>query len=120
MIGMLTGLGAGLLGIGAGTISTPLQQLFLKMPIKRAMSNSAAIIMCIALIGATFKISTLYKHDIAWTEPLKIAGFIIPTAMIGGYIGGHLMHYLPKNVVRAIFIAILILAAIKMLTIKPG
>ena len=42
--GLATGLGAGLLGIGAGTISTPLQQTLLKAPIKRAMSNSAATI----------------------------------------------------------------------------
>ncbi len=117
--GLFTGIGAGLLGIGAGTIATPLQQLFMKVPIKRAMSNSAATITAIALIGATYKNLTLPAHGIEILDSLKIAAVIIPTAIIGGFVGGHLMHKLPKNVVRAVFVLTLILAAIKMLTIKP-
>ena len=57
--GLLTGIGSGLLGIGAGTIATPLQQLLLKHPIKRAMSNSAVVIVCISWLGA---ISVSYTH----------------------------------------------------------
>ena len=119
LIGTITGFGAGLLGMGAGTISTPLQQLLLKMSIKRAMSNSAAVITSIALIGATYKNLTLPGHDIEIIESLKIAAFIIPTAIIGGFIGGHLMHKLPKNLVRTIFILLILVAAYKMLTITP-
>jgi uncharacterized membrane protein YfcA len=119
VIGLITGIGAGLLGIGAGTISTPLQQVILKLPIRRAMSNSAAIIVGISWIGAIYKNWTQPEHGIAVTESLKIAIWVIPTGLIGGYIGGHLMHRLPRNVVRVLFIVILVLAIWNLLLVKP-
>ncbi|MHC4418759.1 MAG: sulfite exporter TauE/SafE family protein, partial [Planctomycetota bacterium] len=55
LCGLLTGVPAGLLGIGGGTVCVPAQQLFLRMPLKRAISNSAATIASIALVGAFYK-----------------------------------------------------------------
>ncbi|MBN2514238.1 MAG: sulfite exporter TauE/SafE family protein [Sedimentisphaerales bacterium] len=118
-IGVVTGIGAGVLGIGAGTITTPLQQVFLKLPIRRAMSNSAAIIVAISWVGAIYKNWTLPEHGIAVAESLKIALWVIPTGLIGGYIGGHLMHRLPRNVIRTLFLLILLLAIWNLLLVKP-
>jgi uncharacterized membrane protein YfcA len=112
----LTGLSAGLLGIGGGTVCTPMQQLTLKMPLKRAISNSSALIASMALVGAFYKNITLAKHGIAVVESLKIAVIVIPTAMVGSFVGSRLMHRLPKNVVRIAFIGLLIVASYKMLT----
>ena len=120
LVGLGMGVMGGLLGIGAGTIATPLQQLLLKKPIKRAMSNSAVLIVCISWLGAIYKNWTLQQHGIHFTESLKIALLIIPGAIIGGAVGGHLMHALPKNIVRFVFIAVCIIAAIKLLTITPN
>jgi uncharacterized protein len=117
LIGIITGFAAGFLGIGAGTVSTPLQQLVLKMPIKRAMCNSAAIIVAVSWVGAIYKNWTLPEHNIAVMESLKITFWIIPTGLIGGYIGGYLMHVLPRNVVRTAFIVILVAAIWKLLTV---
>jgi hypothetical protein len=117
--GLATGLGAGLLGIGAGTISTPLQQTLLKTPLKRAMSNSAATIVAISWVGAIYKNWTLPQHGIAIVESLKITLWILPTGLIGGYIGGHLMHLLPRNLVRSVFILVLIAAIWRLLTVQP-
>ena len=118
VIGFIKGVAAVLLGIGAGTISTPLQQVILKLPIRRAMSNSAAIIVGISWIGAIYKNWTLPEHGITMVESLKIALWVIPTGLIGGYIGGHLMHRLPRNVVRILFIMILVLAIWNLLLVK--
>jgi uncharacterized membrane protein YfcA len=118
--GAVTGTAAGLLGIGAGTVATPLQQVTLKLPIRNAMSNSAMTIVCIAWLGAIYKNATLARHGIELSESLKIAVMVIPGAIAGGFIGGHLMHALPKNIVRAVFIGVCILAAIKLLTVSPG
>lgn len=115
--GLSAGLFAGLLGMGGGTVSTPMQQIFLKMPLKRAISNSSALITSMALIGALYKNITLSRHDIAMVDSLKIAVVIIPTAIIGALIGGRLMHWLPKNIVRTVFIILVVVAAFKMLTI---
>lgn len=119
-IGALTGLGAGLLGIGAGTVSTPLQQLTMKLPIRNAMSNSAAMIVSMAWLGALYKNATLPRHGIEIMESIRIAALAIPTAVIGGYLGSRLMHRLPQNLVRAVFIAVCALAAWKLLTVHPG
>lgn len=117
--GFATGLGAGLLGIGAGTISTPLQQVLLKTPIKRAMSNSAATIVAISWVGAIYKNWTLPEHGIAIAESLKITMWVIPTGLLGGYIGGHLMHLLPRKWVRLAFIVVLAAAIWRLLTAAP-
>lgn len=119
-IGLVTGLGAGLLGIGAGTVSTPLQQICLKMRLRNAMSNSAAMIVSMAWLGAFYKNATLGEHSIALAESLRIAVLILPTGILGGYLGGHLMHALPRNLVRAVFTAVCILAAFRLLTVRPG
>jgi uncharacterized membrane protein YfcA len=119
-IGLLTGLGAGLLGIGAGTVSTPLQQVCLKMRLRNAMSNSAAIIVGIAWLGAIYKNVTLGEHGLDLIDSVRIAVIVLPTGILGGYLGGHLMHALPKNLVRAVFVAVCILAAVRLLTVQPG
>ena len=118
LCGLISGIAAGLLGIGGGSVCVPAQQLFLKMPLKRAIGNSAATIASIALIGAFYKNITLPQHNIEITESLKIVMTVIPGAIVGAFIGSRLMHKLPKNIVRAVFIGLLILASIKMLTIR--
>jgi len=118
--GIVTGLAAGLLGIGAGTVATPMQQLFLRVPIRSAMSNSAATIVCIAWLGAIYKNVTLGQHGVAISESLSMAAWVIPGAIVGGFLGGHLMHALPKNLVRSVFILVCILAAVKLLTVTPS
>jgi hypothetical protein len=119
-IGLLTGIGAGLLGIGAGTVSTPLQQICLKMPLRNAMSNSAAAIVSMAWLGAIYKNATLAEHGIVWIESIRIALWVLPAGMVGGYLGGILMHTLPKNLVRGIFTVVCLLAAWRLLTVQPG
>jgi uncharacterized membrane protein YfcA len=120
LCGLLSGIAAGLVGIGGGIVCVPTQQLFLKMPLKRAISNSAATIASIALIGAFYKNITLPQHNIEITESLKIAITVIPGAVVGAFIGGRLLHKLPRDLVRAVFIALMIAASIKMLTVAPG
>jgi uncharacterized membrane protein YfcA len=118
--GFVTGLGGGLLGMGGGAICVPLQQLLLKMPLRKAIANSAVTIIFLSLIGALYKNLTLASHDIELTGSLKIAVVIIPTAAVGGFFGGRLTHALPRNVVRVAFILLAMAAAYKMLTIPAG
>ena len=120
LCGLLTGIPAGLLGIGGGVVCVPAQQFFLKMPLKRAISNSAATIASIALIGAVYKNATLSEHSIEVAESLKIAIFVIPGAIVGAFIGGRCMHKLPANVVRVVFILLAAVATYKLLTVAPS
>ena len=118
--GLLTGIPAGLLGIGGGVVCVPAQQFFLKMPLKRAISNSAATIASIALVGAFYKNATLSEHSIELVESLKIAIVVIPGAIVGAFIGGRSMHKLPANAVRVVFILLAAVATYKLLTVSPS
>ncbi len=118
--GFVTGLGAGLLGMGGGAICVPLQQLLLRMPLRRAIANSAATIISISLIGALYKNLTLGGHNIEIMDSVRIAAVVIPTAAVGGFFGGRLTHTLPRDVVRVAFILLAIAAAYKMLTVTTG
>lgn len=120
LLGFITGTASGLLGIGAGTVATPLQQLCLKTPLRRAMSNSATLIVSISWLGAIYKNATLAEHGIHYVDSFRIAICVIPGAMIGGFFGGHLMHVLPKNIVRIIFIVVCVIAAAKLMTVASS
>ena len=118
-IGLITGLGAGLLGLGGGSVCVPLQYVLLRISLKRAIANSAATIILTAVIGAILKNATLNQHNIAIVDSVKIAGVVIPTAIIGGFAGARLMHLLPRSIVRIVFILLMLVASYKMLTIMP-
>lgn len=117
LCGLLTGIPAGLLGIGGGIVCVPAQQFFLRMPLKRAVSNSAAVIASIALVGAFYKNMTLPQHGIAIVESLKISAVIIPGAIVGAFLGGLGVHKLPSGVVRTVFVLLAALACYKLLTV---
>ena len=111
-VGLVMGLFAGLLGIGGGAICVPIQQVLLKLPLRRAIANSAVTIPFASLVGAIHKNLTLGGHGVAISESLLLAAMLIPTAMIGGYLGGRLTHVLPRRVLRAVFIIFLATVAI--------
>jgi hypothetical protein len=120
LCGILTGIAAGLVGIGGGIMAVPTQQFFLKMPLKRAISNSAATIVAIALVGSIYKNMTLPQHGIPISKSLIMALFVMPGAGLGAIIGSKLMHRLPVNFVRAVFVILAAVAAYEMLTVPPA
>jgi len=110
-VGVPTGFAAGLLGIGGGAVAVPFQQVFLRVPLKRAIANSAATIICLSIIGATLKNYTLTAAGTPLTDSLRLAIVLIPTAMVGSYLGAGLTHALPVRAVRGAFVALMLYAA---------
>jgi len=110
-VGLPTGLTAGLLGIGGGTMCVPALQVFLKMPLRQAIANSAVVIVFVASAGAVYKNATLWQHGVPLVDSLALAAMLIPTAMIGSYFGGRLTHRLPRRVLRVVFIAFMLSVA---------
>ena len=103
-VGVPMGLTAGLLGIGGGILCVPAQQLLLKLPLRRAIANSAVTIVFSAFFGAIYKNLTLPSHGLEVNSSLRLAAMLIPTAIIGSYLGGWLTHILPRQVLRIVFI----------------
>jgi uncharacterized membrane protein YfcA len=79
--------------------------------LRRAIANSAATILCVSPIGALFKNATLSQHGTEVTRSLELALLLIPTAMLGSYVGGRLTHALPRRVLRVVFIVFMVTMA---------
>ena len=115
--GLVTGFTAACSVWVGGVMATPMQQRFLKMPLKRAISNSSAVTAALAFVGSFYKNWTLPQHGISPFASLRIAAIVAITAIIGSMLGAHLMYCLPKRLVRGVLIIILALAAYRMLTV---
>ena len=105
---------AGLLGIGGGSLAVPAQQVILSMPLRNSIATSATTILTISWLGAIYK-NAILGDDGTITRSLLLAACLAPTAMLGGYLGGHLTHTLPLKAVRVAFIGLMVLAAYKMI-----
>ena len=79
--------------------------------------------MFVALVGAVYKNLTLTEHDIQAVDSLTLAAMIIPTAILGSFIGGWLTHKLPLKTLRIVFILFMLIVALltfnKARTAKP-
>ncbi|MFC1782026.1 sulfite exporter TauE/SafE family protein [Planctomycetota bacterium] len=117
-VGLPMGLVAGLLGIGGGALCVPAQQLILRIPLRRAIANSAATIMFTAVFGAIYKNATLTSHNMSFVDSLHLAVMLIPTAIVGSYLGGRLVHKLPRKILRIAFI--IFMAAVAYLTFRKS
>jgi uncharacterized membrane protein YfcA len=111
LCGIPMGFFAGLLGIGGGTICVPAQQLFLRIPLRRAIANSAMTILFAATLGALYKNASLSVHGESILDSLRLAVMIVPTAICGGYLGGKLTHRISRKTLRVIFIVFMIAIA---------
>ena len=113
-VGSLMGAVGGLLGVGGGVIAVPLQQKFLKLPLRNCIANSAAVMVFSSCLGAAYKNATLPQHDHTMTDGLLLAAVLAPTCWIGGHFGARLTHALPIRHVRGVFVVVMAVFAWKM------
>lgn len=121
--GVISGALSGLLGIGGGLIQVPLLNTLCRLPMKRAIGTSSAIMFVTAIIGATVKDLSLQNaiddtgkntglHAI---DALIGAAWILPGAIAGGWFGAKLNHVLPVKTIRIVFTVLVVLATYKLL-----
>jgi uncharacterized membrane protein YfcA len=120
LTGGITGTTAGLLGIGGGLIQVPLLNRVCKLPLRKAIGTSSAIMFITALIGATVKDISL-SEIVAESETDMHAGYavigalwLIPGALMGGWIGAKLSTSMPIKAIRIVFALLVAWAAFKM------
>lgn len=115
LVGVPTGMIAGLLGVGGGIIMVPLQRRILRIPLRMAIANSATTIIALSLIGASMKNYAVISEGISpWWKALGMAAILIPTAMCAAFLGGKLTHTLPVKHIRLAFILLLFVFAVRM------
>ena len=108
IVGMVMGAVAGLLGIGGGAVSVPLQQLMLRLPLRCCIANSSAVICFSAVLGAWYKNMSLDTHHWHWQASAVLALLLAPSAWLGGHWGAGWTHRLPVRHVRLAFIGLMV------------
>lgn len=116
VIGGVTGLVSGFLGVGGGVVAVPLQRRLLGTNLRVAIANSAAMIVVLSTVGTVAKHTALVRNhpEYAWYDPASLAILLIPTAIVGAWFGGRLTHVLPLTAVRVAFVVLLLVAGVRL------
>lgn len=112
MIGIVTGVMAGMLGIGGAIIMIPALVYFIGLSQQTAQGTSLAVMLPPVGIIAAFN---YYK---AGHVNLKVALILACAFLVGSYFGSKLALNLPQATLRKIFGILLLLVAVKMLFSK--
>ena len=108
LIGLVGGITSGLFGVGGGIVMVPAMFYLLKVDIKTAVGTSLVVIIPTALTGA-FK--HLHLGHIDW----RVAGSLIPLAIVGGFVGAWLTGPLPAEMLKRLFGGLIVLAGVYMI-----
>jgi uncharacterized membrane protein YfcA len=112
LLGLITGILSGLLGIGGAIIIIPSLVLVFSMSQHMAQGTTLALMVPpIGLLAAW----TYYK---AGFVDLKVAALICLGFFVGGFIGARFVTDIPDLLLRRIFGLVLLLAALKMIFTK--
>jgi hypothetical protein len=114
VVGGVMGFFAGVLGVGGGIVAVPLARVLCRLPLKKCIAASSAVMGVTSAVGATIKIGTLPTHGFSPLQGLTLALALAPTAMFGGYVGAGLTKALPLVWVRVVLSALLLATSAKM------
>ncbi|MCX6326657.1 MAG: sulfite exporter TauE/SafE family protein [Bacteroidia bacterium] len=111
-IGILTGVMAGMLGIGGAIIMIPALVFFMGFSQQTAQGTSLAVMLPpIGIIAA-------YNYYKAGQVNIKFAIILAVFFLVGSYFGSKLALNLPQTLLKKIFGILLLLVAAKMLLSK--
>jgi len=109
VIGIITGVMAGMLGIGGAIIMIPALVFFMGFNQQMAQGTSLAVMLPPIGIIAT------YNYWKAGQVDLKVALILAVTFIVGSYFGSKLALNIPQPALKKIFGALLLLVAARML-----
>ena len=108
LIGLGGGVASGLFGVGGGIVMVPAMIFLLAQDPKVAVGTSLAVIVPTALVGS-FRHATFDNVD--W----RIVMMLVPTALIGGWIGPQIAEAISGLALKRAFGCVLLLVAAKLL-----
>jgi uncharacterized membrane protein YfcA len=111
-IGLITGVMAGMLGIGGAIIMIPALAFFLGLSQQSAQGTSLAVMLPpVGIIAA-------YNYYKAGHVNIKFAIILAITFLVGSYFGSKFALNLPQATLKKIFAVLLLLVAARMLFSK--
>ena len=112
LLGLITGIFSGLIGIGGAIIIIPVLVLLFGLSQHTAQGTTLALMVPpIGLLAAW----TYYKDGFV---DLKIAGLICLGFFVGGLVGARYATQIPEQVLRKMFGLVLLIASLKMILTK--
>lgn len=119
-LGFVMGLLGAILGLGGGTLATPVQHSFFRMPLKNAIANSLATIIVSASLGAILYFALGAGRLFSAEEALITAAAVVPGAVIGAKVSTLVERYLPERYIKYIFYVVILYIAYKMIMSGMG
>ena len=117
IVGLPSGIVAGLLGVGGGVWAVPAQNYALGVRLPNAIANSACMIIGLAA-GATvvqsLAVASLDDPLVPVGQAFWLALWLAPGAIVGGSIGGRLTHILPVDLIRNVFYVLLAVTGLRL------
>ena len=98
---------SGLFGVGGGIVLVPAMVFILGTQVHQAIGTSLIVIVPTALIGA-------FKHYKLGNIDWPTAWALVPTAVIGGYMGAWLTSQIPADNLKRAFGGFLVLIGLRL------
>jgi uncharacterized protein len=114
VLGVVSGVLAGLLGIGGGMLLVPFLTFLMVsqgVPVEHVVHSSIATSLAIIMFTS---ISSMRAHHKAGAVRWDIVKFLTPGILIGGFIGSKVVSYLPTKELALVFGAFVIFSAYQM------
>jgi hypothetical protein len=108
LVGVISGLTSGLLGISGGVLNVPLFHTFIELPMRYAVGTSS-----LALFFTAFAATWTHYH--LGQVRVETALLLAPGLIIGAHIGAKAAHSVSPTKLKLAFALLLILVALKML-----
>lgn len=116
LIGLPSGVIAGLLGVAGGVWAVPAQHMILGVELRNAIANSTAMIVVISLTAAAAKGTAVSRlPDLSPLSAWLLTLILAPGAMIGGWIGAGLTHRLSVRWLRVAIDVVLVISGLRLL-----
>ncbi len=106
--GILTGIFAGLVGVGGGLVVVPILVYFFGLDQRTAQGTSLAM-----LLPPTGLLAFLKYYEAGHVD-LRLALMIAIGTLVGGYFGGAWAQQINENLLRKGFAVVLVVAAVKL------
>lgn len=116
VVGFPAGLIAGMLGIGGGVWAVPAQRLFLGVRLRNAIANSSFMIVVVAAVTALMQSVAVSRFPgVNFLDGWRLAFWLAPGALIGGWCGAGLTHRLPTRWLRWAFLGLLVVGGARLM-----
>ena len=111
LLGLLTGLVSGFFGAGGGVVLLLGGSLLMPKERRDSKDRFAETVLVIAVLSAVSVGWYLWQGDLLWGRTLRL----LPSALLGGFVGALLLDRLPRKVIRLVFGLLTVVAGAMMI-----